>query len=92
MKIKVERIQQYAKKGEREMPKRILKHKPYQKLKGILAERGLTQKDIASLLCLSPVTVNQKINGTLDFTYSEVEEICNFLSVSSEIFRTKKVA
>jgi DNA-binding XRE family transcriptional regulator len=74
------------------MSKRALKHKPYLKLKGVLAEKALTQKDIADLLLLSPVTINQKINGTLDFSYSEVETICNYLEVSSEIFRTQKVA
>lgn len=74
------------------MRKRILKHKPYLKLKGILAEKGLTQKSLADLLFLSPVTINQKINGTLDFTYAEVEKICDYLEVSTEIFRTTKVA
>lgn len=70
----------------------IMKHKPYSKFKGVLAERGLTQKDIALLLNLSPVTINQKINGRLDFTYGEVEIICDELNISTEIFRTRKVA
>lgn len=74
------------------MPKRVLKHKPYLRLKGVLAEKALTQKDIAEKLFLSPVTINQKINGTLDFTYSEVESICDYLNISTEIFRTTKVS
>lgn len=71
---------------------RKLKHKPYTKLKGVLAENGITQRELSKVLDLSPVTVNQKINGTLEFSYSEVEIICDLLSVSSEIFRGQKVA
>jgi transcriptional regulator with XRE-family HTH domain len=74
----------------REKNKRI-KHLPYTKLKGLLAERGLKQIYLAKLLNLSHVTVNQKINGTLEFTYSEVEKICDALGASTEIFRGQKV-
>lgn len=69
-----------------------IRHQPYSKLKGILAERSLTQKYLAELLNLNPVTVNQKINGTLEFTYTEVENICDDLGVSTEIFRRQKVS
>lgn len=68
-----------------------VKHYPYNNLKAALAERGLKQKYLAELLNLSPVTVNQKINGTLEFTYSEVEAICDDLQISTEIFRGRKV-
>ena len=71
---------------------RRLKHHPYLKLKGLLAEKDLTQKYLAELLGLSPVTINQKINGTLDFTYTEVEIICDELEVSTEILRGQKVS
>lgn len=72
--------------------KRNLKHRPYTKLKGVLAEKGMSQKQLAETLRLSAVTVNQKINGTLEFTYTEVEIICDCLNVSTEIFRGHKVA
>jgi len=71
---------------------RRLKHLPYQKLKALLMERNLKQKYLAELLGLSVVTINQKINGTLEFTYSEVETICDDLKVSTEILRGQKVA
>lgn len=71
---------------------RRLKHYPYNKLKSELAARGLKQKFLAELLNLSPITVNQKINGTLEFTYSEVEQICDELDISTEIFRGQKVS
>lgn len=69
-----------------------LKHLPYNGLKGELAKRGLKQRYIAELLNLSPVTVNQKINGTLEFTYTEVEMICDDLNISTEILRGYKVS
>lgn len=69
-----------------------LKHYPYLKLKGLLAEKDLTQKYLAELLGLSPVTINQKINGTLEFSYTEVEIICDELQVSTEILRGQKVS
>lgn len=68
------------------------KHQPYLKLKALLAERGLKQKYLAELLGLTPGTINQKINGTLDFTYSEVELICDELRVSTDILRAQKVS
>lgn len=72
--------------------KRPLKHQPYLKLKALLAERGLKQRYLAELLGLSVVTVNQKINGTLHFTYDEVEIFCDDLNVSTEILRGQRVA
>lgn len=69
-----------------------IKHYPYNNLKAALAERGLKQKYLAELLTLSPVTVNQKINGSLEFTYSEVETICDDLQISTDIFRGQKVS
>lgn len=36
---------------------------------------GLTNKDIAELLHISPKTVSQKINQTTDFTRAEIFEI-----------------
>lgn len=72
--------------------KKRLKHLPYLKLKGLLAEKDLTQKYLAELLGLSPVTINQKINGALEFTYTEVETICSELEVSTEILRSQNVS
>lgn len=75
-----------------EKPKRKLKHHPYLKLKELLVGRGLKQKYLADLLGLSVVTINQKINGTLNFTYEEVEIFCDDLNVSTEILRGQIVA
>lgn len=62
------------------------------KLKGFMAENRIKQKVIAELLNLSVVTINQKINGRLEFTYSEVEKICDELGITTAFFNTKKVA
>ena len=73
--------------------KKTLKHSPYNNLKGKLAEKGLKQKDLAILLGLSPVTINQKINGYLEFTYTEVEQISDYLKSNiADLFFTQKVS
>lgn len=69
-----------------------LKHPPHLKLKGYLAENKIKQSDIARLLKLTPVTVNKKINGSLVFTFPEVEAICDAYNISPNLFLTKKVA
>lgn len=69
-----------------------LKHQPHGKFKAFLAENRITQKSIAELLNLSPVTVNQKINGTLHFTFDEVEMICVTYNIMPDLFLTRKVS
>ncbi len=63
-----------------------LKHPPHLRVKGLLVERGLKQKDIADLLNLNVATVNQKLNGYLHFTFAEVEKICFEYDVRPDIF------
>lgn len=69
-----------------------LKHEPHNRFKAYLVEHKIQQKYIAKLLNISPVTVNQKINGSLHFTFAEVETICNEFGIMPDIFLTKKVA
>jgi DNA-binding XRE family transcriptional regulator len=64
---------------------------PHLKFKGYLVENKIRQTEIAKLLQLSPVTVNQKINGSLCFTFPEVELICDTYGISPNIFLTKKL-
>lgn len=63
-----------------------LKHQPHSKFKGFLVENKIRQRTIADLLGISPVTLNQKINGYLHFTFDEVEKICDAYSINPEIF------
>lgn len=69
-----------------------IKHAPHQKLKGYLVEMGIKQKEVARLLNISPVTLNQKLNGYLHFNFEEVEKICDEYEIGPEIFLTQKVA
>jgi len=65
---------------------------PYSRFKAYLIENGKRQKEVAVLLGLSPVTINQKINGPLDFSMGEVEIICDAYGIEPELFLRKKVA
>lgn len=72
--------------------KEKLKHQPYLRFKGYLVENRIKQTEIAKLLNLSPVTVSQKINGYLHFTFPEVEKICDKYGLSADFFREKSYA
>lgn len=69
-----------------------LKHHPHDKFKAFLVENRILQKTVAELLGISPVTLNQKINGTLHFTFEEVEKICDEYGLSPDIFLTRSCA
>ncbi|HYE82198.1 MAG TPA: helix-turn-helix transcriptional regulator [Clostridia bacterium] len=66
------------------------KHPPYLKLKGFCAENKIKQTEIAKLLKLSPVTVNKKINGSLDFMVREADAFCEEYNCSMDLFSTRK--
>jgi len=68
-----------------------LKHLPHFKFKGFLIENHISQRNVSKLLNLSPVTVNQKINGRLHFNFSEIEEMCNEYDIMPDIFLTRKL-
>lgn len=52
------------------------------KIKGLMAEHGLTQRDLATFLGVSLVSINLKINGKSEFKTSE-------LIILSQKFKTK---
>jgi transcriptional regulator with XRE-family HTH domain len=68
------------------MNKRKPSHPPYDKLKGLLTERGLTYRGVASLLGISITSVGQKINGTSDFLLSEAEAIKREYKLERDVF------
>lgn len=49
------------------------------KLKSKLALTNMTQTDLAKELGITYSSVNNKINGKIDFTQSEIEKILNIL-------------
>ena len=67
-------------------------HKPYFAFKGWLRGQNLTYRDIAQLLGLSIATVSAKINGTSDFSLSEINVLKKKYGLDSAIFFTDTVA
>ena len=60
------------------------------KLKGAIAEKGITQGKLAEILEMSQKTLSNKINGKSIFTVPEAHKICDTLNIENprEIFFT----
>lgn len=52
-----------------------------EKVRGLMAEKGLKQIDVADALCISLATFNYKLTGKVDFTLREIKELARFLNV-----------
>ena len=61
--------------------------KPYRKLIGILAERGIRNRDIADLLNISEQSVSNKLNrrNGLDFRADEIKKLSETYEIDSNI-------
>lgn len=57
------------------------------KIKGRLAEMGLTQKDVAKALGIAQPTVNQKINNIRPMDLEEAEKLSVLLGIKPEDFQ-----
>lgn len=68
-----------------------LKHQPHNGFRGFLVEHNIRQKEVAKLLGISSVTLNQKINGYLHFTWDQIEKICDEYDIKPDVFLTKKL-
>jgi len=67
-----------------------LEGNPVLKLKGLRAERQLTQGDIADKLCISKATYNRKENGLGQFCASEISQLLDIFGVGyDDIFIAK---
>lgn len=60
--------------------------KAFNRLKGLRAERGLTQVDMAKLLGMNPVTYRKKENGERDFTLREVAKAQEVLEIDPQYY------
>lgn len=60
--------------------------KAFNRLKGLRAERGLTQVDMAKLLGMNPVTYRKKENGERDFTLKEVAKAQEVLEIDPQYY------
>lgn len=65
------------------------------KLRGLLKEKDLTQKELAIKAGLNSASLSQKLNNTAAFTATEIFNICHILNISEEsikqYFFTRKV-
>ena len=58
------------------------------KIKGRLAELGLTQRDVANALQIAQPTANQKINNIRPMNLDEAQKLAVLLKITPEEFRT----
>ncbi len=58
-----------------------------EKVKGLMAEKGLKQIDVAEGLGVSLATANSKLNGKIDFTLKELKELARLLNTDFIITR-----
>ena len=61
----------------------LKKQQGLRKLKGLLTERGITYKELATEIGIETATMSNKINGKAYFNLKEVEDICNSLDISA---------
>lgn len=54
------------------------------KLLGIMAEKGTSQRKLASVLGISKNTLNSKINGKGCFDTHQAAQICEFLEITDD--------
>lgn len=52
------------------------------RLRGKIAEAGLSQRGLAKILCISENTLSNKLTGKVQFTVPEVIAICNALHIT----------
>lgn len=48
----------------------------YSKLLGRIKEKGFTQASVARMIKVSPTTMNGKLNGHVEFSQSEIRNLC----------------
>ena len=61
------------------------------KIKAYLMAQGITQKDFAVMIRMTPAKLNHSLNGHRKFTFAEYENICFILGVPvSEFLEPRK--
>ena len=53
----------------------------YSKLLGRIREKRMTQADVARKIRISPTTLNGKLNGHVEFSQSEIRNLCKALEI-----------
>jgi len=62
------------------------------KIKGLMAEHGLTQKDLAIVIDLSPQQMVKKLDGRADLKVGELLKIANHFGEHPSIFFAEQFA
>lgn len=55
------------------------------KLRGMLVEKQIPQYELAKRLGVSEKTMSGRMNGLLDFSWSEIVKICKILDIENPI-------
>lgn len=61
--------------------------RPHEKIRGILAEKGIKNREIATLLNISEQSVSNKLNhrNGIDFRGDEIQKICNEYNIDANL-------
>jgi len=62
----------------------MTERKETNKIKGIMAANGFTQKDFQEILGISAVTLRRKINDTGNFTIKDIKTLADGTGVDKE--------
>lgn len=62
------------------------------KIRGLMAEHGLKQADIARVINKTEMTLRNKLQGKTEFTATEIATLANLFNVSPTIFFTPQVS
>ena len=54
-----------------------------ERIKGIMAEKNITQRDLAKALGVSIATINAKLSRKTDVKVGEIEPLCSALGITS---------
>lgn len=54
------------------------------KLKARMVEKGITGQTLAKLMNLSEATIYDKLNNKIEFKRSEIERLCELLTIPAE--------
>lgn len=61
--------------------RKSLIHNPFDKVKGRMTELGISQMELSKQLYMSVSTLNEKINGKADFSFSQLGKIAEILDI-----------